>query len=87
MIRSGTARRGLPFTGLIGAKDIRKIWKELPVSRRQAVIRRLFTVRVLPVGAGRPAGVGNTGGYFDVSKIDVLWSKPPARNRDLTVTK
>ena len=33
------------------------------------------------------AGAGNVGGYFDVSKIDIAWNKPPARKRDLAVTK
>lgn len=46
-----------------------------------------FPVRVLPTGAGRTAGAGNKGGYFDTTKIDVVWNKPPARKRDLAVTK
>jgi DNA invertase Pin-like site-specific DNA recombinase len=60
-----------PLVPLVGAPDVRTVWKAMPLDQRRAVLRALMTVTVRPARRGRMPD----GGYFDYETIDVRWNR------------
>jgi DNA invertase Pin-like site-specific DNA recombinase len=56
-IQSGMrdANKARVFDGLVGAKNVRKVWDGLSLERRRAVLSTLFEVTVKRIGSGRRA--------------------------------
>ncbi|MBZ3918167.1 recombinase family protein [Streptomyces acidiscabies] len=63
------AARVDPLVDLVGAPDVRKAWKALPLDRQRTVLRSLVTVTLLPPRQGRMPN----GGYFDYDAIRFDW--------------
>lgn len=60
-----------PLVGLVGAPDVRKAWKALPLERRRAALRILLDVELRPARRGRMPD----GGYFDYDAIKTAWKR------------
>ncbi|MDQ0992203.1 recombinase family protein [Streptomyces sp. V3I7] len=60
-----------PLAGLVGAPDVRKAWKALPLDRQRNVLRSLVTVTLKTPRAGRMPD----GGYFDYDAVTFDWKR------------
>ncbi len=59
--------------GIVGADDVAAVWKALPLDRKKAVVRRLFTVELGPSRRGRRPGWKSGESYFDASTVAINW--------------
>lgn len=60
-----------PLVDLVGAKDVRKVWKALDLERKRNVLRALVTVTLLTPRQGRMPD----GGYFDYDAVQFDWKR------------
>ncbi|MFF9324006.1 recombinase family protein [Streptomyces sp. NPDC014776] len=58
-----------PLVGLVGAPDVRKVWKALELDRKRAVLRALVEVTLKTPRPGRMPD----GGYFDYDAVVFSW--------------
>ena len=63
-----------PLAGLAGNPDAPKIWDDLPLAARRAILRQVVTVTVEPSGSGRPAGWMPGQSYFQTDSIKIEWN-------------
>jgi DNA invertase Pin-like site-specific DNA recombinase len=63
-----------PLVELVGAPDVRKVWKALELPRQRVVLRELVEVTLMPPRPGRMPD----GGYFDYDAIDFRWKRGAA---------
>ncbi|WP_075662275.1 recombinase family protein [Streptomyces acidiscabies] len=63
------AARVDPLVDLVGAPDVRKTWKALPLDRKRTVLRSLVEITLLTPRQGRMPD----GGYFDYDAIRFDW--------------
>jgi site-specific DNA recombinase len=63
-----------PLAGVAGNPDAKRIWAELPLSRRRAILRNLVTVTVGPAPRARPGWKPGKGAkYFSTEGIVLDW--------------
>lgn len=60
-----------PLVGLVGAPDVRKAWKALPLDRQRNVLRALVDVTLKTPRPGRMPD----GGYFDYDAVVFQWKR------------
>ncbi|MEU9894276.1 recombinase family protein [Streptomyces phaeochromogenes] len=60
-----------PLVGLVGAPDVRKAWKALPLDRKRNVLRALVEVTLKTPRPGRMPD----GGYFDYDAVTFNWKR------------
>lgn len=60
-----------PLVPLVGAKDVRKVWKGMELDQKRAVLRELLDVTLRPPRRGRMPD----GGYFDYEAIETEWKR------------
>ncbi|MFJ3663116.1 recombinase family protein [Streptomyces sp. NPDC090119] len=60
-----------PLVGLVGAPDVRKTWKVLPLDRQRHVLRALVEVTLKTPRPGRMPD----GGYFDYDAVVFEWKR------------
>lgn len=65
------ASAGSALAGLAGNPDVARLWDELPIGRRAAVVDTLLTVTLLPAKRGRQLG----GNYFDPDSVLIEWRR------------
>ncbi|MGW3734740.1 recombinase family protein [Streptomyces sp. NPDC005148] len=58
-----------PLVGLVGAKDVGKVWEGLPLNRRRTILKTLLKVTLRPPRRGRMPD----GGYFDFDAVETEW--------------
>ncbi|MEU6944260.1 recombinase family protein [Streptomyces sp. NPDC046316] len=63
-----------PLVPLVGAPDVRKVWKSMGLQERRTVLRELLDVTL---HAPRPGRMPD-GSYFDYEAIKVHWRRSPA---------
>ena len=47
------ANKARVFDGLVGVRNVRKVWNGLSLERRRAVLSTLFVVTIKRIGSGR----------------------------------
>jgi len=70
--RIAVATMPSPLDGLVGSADVARVWLDLSLDRRRAVVDDLLTVTILPGKRGRKAG----GIYFDPESVRLEWRTP-----------
>ncbi|NUL03564.1 recombinase family protein [Streptomyces lunaelactis] len=60
-----------PLVPLVGAKDVRKVWKGMELDQRRAVLRELLDVTLRRPRPGRMPD----GSYFDYEAIETRWKR------------
>lgn len=60
-----------PLVPLVGAKDVRKVWKGMDLDQRRTVLRELLDVTLRPPRRGRMPD----GGYFDYEAVQTRWKR------------
>jgi site-specific DNA recombinase len=58
-----------PLAGIAGRPDAARIWADLDLGRKRAILRAAVTVTLFPVPSGRRRG----GGYFDHDSVGFDW--------------
>lgn len=71
--RLADASRGSVLTGLAGEPDVDKLWDELDLDRRRAVIDALMSITIRRTRKGRPAGWSPGQSYFNPETIEISW--------------
>ena len=67
----GRAAMKDPLVPLVGAKDVRKVWKGMELDQKRAVLRELLDVTLRRPRPGRMPD----GGYFDYEAIKTEWKR------------
>lgn len=63
-----------PLVELVGAKDVRKVWRAMPLDRQRSVLRALVEVTLKTPRPGRMPD----GGYFDYDAVVFTWKRGTA---------
>jgi site-specific DNA recombinase len=61
------------LAGIVDAADVWAAWREIDVSRRQAVVDAIAEVVLLPTARGRPKGTKRGDAYFDAESVQLRW--------------